>query len=691
MLYQTLRNTLPAKTKKGLNTLLKLLIFTSPFLSYSQNIQWASKVIGFSSERIDPTNQGPEFRAIQILGKPNVSPQKIESKAAWSPSSSDGYGEEWIKVGFDKPIRVKNITVCENFGAGAIVRIMLYDSTGKEYIVLEDTSEPPKEVGRVWNVPIKLTDYKVHALKLLLAPSKSKGYNQIDAVGISDGDKAYTANINIAGNMPPEILKENLGKAINSKGREVAPIITPDGKTLFFTREGHEGNLGREKKQDVWVANMISGGVWGDAENIKEPINTVEHNAVSTISADGKTVYLVNIYLPNGTYLQGLSKSKRSKGGWEFPKEVKINDYYNKSKFTEFTIGPNGKVLIMACERKDTRGGKDLYVSFLKADGSWGKPVSMGDEINTVEDESTPFIAADGKTIYFSTSGFPGYGDNDIFLSRRLDSTWTHWSQPENLGNSINTPQWDGYFTIPASGEYAYLSSEEKSMGAEDIFRIKLFPSIKPEPVAIISGTAFNVLDKKPIAADVVMEVLSDSITHEKSMAEYDPETGEYKLVLPLKKLYGLTATKKGFLSVSETVDLTKERSFRDIKKNIGMFPIKEGTKIILNNLFFNQSKYDILPASYPELNRLVEVMKEYPNMEVLIEGHTDGNDDMKLNIKLSEDRAAEVKKFLVEKGGIAAERITTKGWGPTRPIASNVTEETRKKNRRVEFSILKL
>jgi outer membrane protein OmpA-like peptidoglycan-associated protein len=674
----------------GLIRIYLFLIFL-PFLSYSQDVQWASKVLGFSSENVDVNNQGPEYRAIQILGKPNVLPRQEKSKCAWSPTSDDGYGEEWIKVGYETPIHVSNIVICENIGAGAIIRVMLYDEQGKEYIVKEDTSDPPKEVGRVWNVQIPLTDYKVTALKLLLAPSKSKGINQIDAVGISNNAKPYEAKVNISSNMPKEILKENLGKAINSKGREVAPIITPDGRTLFFTREGHEGNIGKQKKQDVWVANTLSGGIWGDALNIAEPINSDVDNAVTTISADGKTVYILNIYLPNGTYLPGLSKSKKSKGGWEYPREVKITDYYNQSKFTEFSISSDGKTMIMACKRKDTKGGKDFYVSFLNANSTWTKPVNMVG-LNTAEDESTPFIAADSKTLYFSTRGYPGFGDNDIFLSRRLDSTWTNWSEPENLGNLINTARWDGYFTIPASGEFAYLSSEEKSMGAEDIFRIKMFPSIKPDPVAIISGTAFNVMDKKPIAADVVLEVLSDSSTvTDKSIAEYDPETGEYKVVLPLKKMYALTATKKGFLSVSETVDLTKEKSFREIKKNIGMFPIKEGTKVILNNLFFNQSKFDILPSSYSELTRLVEVMLEYPRMEVLIEGHTDGNDDLNLNIKLSENRANEVKKFLVEKGGIEANRIQTKGWGPTKPISSNVTEETRKKNRRVEFSILKL
>jgi outer membrane protein OmpA-like peptidoglycan-associated protein len=395
--------------------------------------------------------------------------------------------------------------------------------------------------------------------------------------------------------------------------------------------------------------------------------------------------------MPDGTLRQGLSVSKRNKLGWELPKEVKISDYYNREKVVEFSLAPNGKVLVMSCERMDSFGSRDLYVSFLTNE-LWSKPLNMGVNINTAEDEGSPFIAADSKTLYFSTAGFPGYGKNDIFLTKRLDSTWTNWSEPENIGDLINTSKWDGYFTIPASGEHAYFSSDELSIGKEDIFRIKLFPSIRPDPVAIISGTVINAFDKKTISAEVVMELLNDSTGTDKIVAEFDPETGEYKMVVPLKKAYSLNASKKGFISISENLDLSKDRRFREIKKNISLIPIKEGQTMVLNNLFFNQSKFDILFSSYPELNRIIKLMQEYPTMQVIIEGHTDGSDEnMILNVKLSQERANEVKKYLVEKGQIDTKRIQTKGWGQSKPIASNATEETRKKNRRVEFTILKL
>lgn len=661
----------------------------------AQQVQWASKVLGVSSERSDPTEDGPQYKAAQILGKPSKLPNTGSSRAAWSPAGADTNGDEWIKVGFARPMKIRLVCVAENHNPGAIIRIFAADSANKEHLIHENIGAAPTVPGRMWNIVIPQTSFKVHAIKLVMTPSLVRGYNEIDAVGISEVGTPYEPRINLAKNIPKELVKENLGKGVNSKFGEYAPIITLDGKTLFFTRDLHKDNIGLEKKQDVWMSKLQSDGVWSEAENLKAPVNTAENNSVSSVSADGKSILLLNVYKPDGTFGQGLSTTKKNQMGWEFPKEVKIIDYYNLDNFNEFSLAANNKLLVMTCKRSDTKGGKDLYVSFLMPDSVWSRPLNMGSELNTVEDESGPFIAADMKTLYFSTRGFPGYGDNDIFMSHRLDSTWTRWSEPENVGPLINTPKWDSFFTIPASGDYAYLSSQEKSLGYEDIFRLKLFPSIKPEQVAVISGVVINAYDKKPIAANVLMEVILDSVSRDpkdKIVSEFNPATGEFKFVVPLKKNYSLSASKKGFVTVSDNIDLSHDSRYREIKKTISLVPVKEGEKIVLNNLFFNQSKYDILPPSFPELARMIELMKEYPTMEVMIEGHTDGADDnLLLNVKLSQDRANEVKKYLIEKGGVNPARIQTKGWGPSRPIASNATEETRKKNRRVEFSILKL
>ena len=526
-------------------------------------IQWASKVLGFSSERVDIYNPGPQFRAVQILGKPNIYTFR-ETAAAWTPEQADNFKNEFIKVAFATPSITSNIMIVENLNPGAITQVFAYDSTDTEYIIHENNNHTIEAKGRFWNISITKTNYKVHAIKVVLNPYLVKGFNQIDAIGISEENTKLDNTLNLPDALPKKTIRENLGKSINSDTREVAPVISNDGKRIFFTREGHKKNIGKLKKQDIWVAESIKENKWSEAQNIGSPINTDEHNAIATTSLDGNTLYLLNVYLPDKKFKPGLSKSKFQNGKWSFPKEVKIKDYYTTSSYTEFSISSNEQVLIIAAQRKDGFGQKDLYVSFLENDSTWSKPINLGNTINTAENESSPFLAADSKTLYFSTSGLPGYGDNDIFMTRRLDNTWTNWSEPLNLGNKINTPKWDAYFTVSADGDYAYTSSEENSTGAEDIFRIKLFPSIQPEPVAILSGIIKSEIDDKPIKASIFVESLDKNTSFS---IESDDDTGEFKLIIPVQHSYQLTILNKNFKPLKAVTDLSNFNSFTEIKK----------------------------------------------------------------------------------------------------------------------------
>ncbi|GAB2772594.1 hypothetical protein GCM10027275_14390 [Rhabdobacter roseus] len=670
-------------------TLYILLVFING-QARAQQVLWASKVLGYSSE-YRPGQYGQEYRAIQILGIPNKLPDVGDSPCAWSPAQPNSTNEEWIKVGFEKALPLRQVAIAENFNAGAIVRVYAYDEAGKEFLVLENTAPPLRETGKMLNLyPPDSLGITANAIKVVLLPSRISGFNQLDAIGISDGKTPIQATIRISADAPKDLQKENMGKVINSKGQEVAPVISPDGKTLYFTRSKFAGNIGSPSKQDVWVSTLDNAGNWTEAVNLNAPINNEGDNAMTGISPDGKTVYLINVYRPDGSMVNGLSKSNRVRDGWSFPKEVRITNHYNEHKgnFTEFAVSPKGNVMVLSVQRRDTQGNKDLYVSFLRADDSWSEPKNMGAVLNTADYEGSPFIASDNKTLYYTSAGYSGYGKGDIFVSRRLDDTWTNWSEPENLGPIINTPQWDGYFTIPASGDYAYLSSMENSLGDEDIFRIRLFPAIKPEPVAIVSGSVYDSESNLQVSSELVTDIKSTN--EEFSKIQFDPETGEFKLILPLKDTYRLTASRAGFFPVTEEIDLSRENNFRTIRKNIYLQPIKEGQRIRLNQIMFEQSSPTVIKSSFPELDRIVSMLKEYATMEILLEGHTDNQGDWQKNVKLSEDRVIEVKKYLIGKG-IEHSRIQTKAWGPAKPISSNLTEQTRQWNRRVEFTILKI
>lgn len=656
--------------------------------TFSQKVCWASKVLEFSSERVIPF-QTTEYKAIQALGKPNVLPNITESTAAWQPSQPDSPSVEYITVGFDTLMPIRQVAVAENFGQGCINKILAIDSKSTVHILYqapENQINEVKDKGKMLNVILpEMTSYSISAIKLILNTEKIKGPNQIDAIGISDSTEPIKAVIRVAADAPKEVYRENLGKGVNSRHQEFAPVISSDGKTLFYTRN-YLSMFGKEKDQDVWFSVQDKAGNWIKSKNIGYPINNQDKNAVFAVSADGREILLMNKYNKDGKLSPGISRSFRTRGGWAYPEEIKIDNYYNQSPNAEYALSPDGMVMVMSIQRKNTVGKRDLYVSFKKDGTNWTEPISMGRQINTVEHEVTPFIAADGKTLYFSTRGFPGYGDNDIFKTQRLDDTWQYWTEPENLGSAINTPNWDGYFTLPASGEYAYICSINAAK-KEDIYKLELPKTAKPEPVAIISGDILTTTDKKPVEAVLTMTPQNDKLKPE--VKKYDPATGSFSFVVPLKEVYNFVPYAKGYLAISELVDLSKEISYREIKKDFYLMPLEVGNKGVLNSFTFEQGESHLQAPALKDLDRIAQAMNDFPTLEILFEGHTDNQGDFQLNLKLSEERVEEVKNYLISKG-IASERVTTKGWGQTRPIASNATEERRRLNRRVEFTITK-
>ncbi|SDH02849.1 WD40-like Beta Propeller Repeat [Dyadobacter soli] len=667
------------------NTFFGILTAVMPLSAYCQQVLWANKVLGYSSE-YRPSQVGHAYRSKQILGIPNKLPDVGDSPCAWAPADADARSEEWIKVGFEKTIPLKQIAIAENFNPGAIVRVYAYDEAGKEYLVSETQAAQQTVRGRMLHIFPK-QNIQANAVKIVLQPDKVSGANQIDAIGISSDAVPVEAKINfVASQLKAQ--KENMGKAINSIGQEVAPIIAPDGKTLYFTRNNFEGNTGSPGHQDVWYSTLNDQGQWTNAVNIGPPINNAGDNAITSISADGKTAYLINEYRPDGSLYFGFSRSFKTKTGWGFPRSWPITNLIKSAKSLEITVSPFENVLIMSVEGLDSEGGKDLYISFLQKNNTWSEPRNLGNVINTADTEGTPFLALDNKTLYFSSQGHPGFGEGDLFLTRRLDDTWLNWSTPENLGPAVNSPLWDAFINIPATGDYAYFSASDKVLGQEDIFRIRMTPEIKPDPVAVVSGSVLEAETNKPVKSDIAADIKNSNTSF--ATANFDPETGEYRLILPLKEIYRITASGEGFFPVSEDMDLSAETGFRTIRKNIYLQPIKAGQQIRLSNTMFSQSSAEVIPASFAELDKVAETMKTYPTMEILLEGHTDNQGEVQKNVKLSADRVEQVKKYLLSKG-IDGKRIQTKAWGPARPIASNLTEQTRQKNRRVEFTILKI
>jgi outer membrane protein OmpA-like peptidoglycan-associated protein len=280
-------------------------------------------------------------------------------------------------------------------------------------------------------------------------------------------------------------------------------------------------------------------------------------------------------------------------------------------------------------------------------------------------------------------------GDNDIWMSKRLDKTWQKWSDPVNLGEPINTTGWDAFFTMDAGGEYAYLTSSENALGESDIVRVKLLEREKPNPVVLVSGNVYNQKTKEPLSASLVYETLPDGTEVGNGISS--AIDGAFKIVLPYDKNYSIHASADKFFAVSENLNLDSliKAGYKEIHKDLYLVPIEIGQVVRLNNVFFDFDKYDLRSESFVELDRVVKLLKENPKIEIEMSAHTDsyGSDDY--NFTLSDNRAKSVREYIISKG-IAPERIISQGYGETKPVAPNDNAENRQLNRRVEFKILK-
>lgn len=654
----------------------------------NSNIYWANKVIGFSSQY-----SKNEKSAGQILGKPNVMPTGGDAKTAWCIKEKKGKeqkGEAFITVSFEKMIIMQQLVVAENFNPGAIkkIDIIAEDGTNKE-IYANNPMETNKKQRLLYVFLKNPSPFYVSQIKIILDPNTIDGQNQIDAIGISDGLDSIKVEIN---NIPKLVFHsepESLGQNINSIYDETAPMISPDGKTIYFVRKFHPDNFGSHKDEDdIWVSEL-SDNNWGLAKNIGEPLNTMHNNYVQSITPDGNALLLGNIYNKDkGEMYPGVSLTYRTKKGWAYPEKQNIKDFYNSSPYASYFLSNDGRFLLMSLERKKGEGKLDLYVSFRKDDNEWDAPIHLGKVINTISNDYSPFLAADGQSLYFSSDGHAGYGKADIFRTTRLDDTWQNWTEPQNLGPVVNSPETDSKYNFPASGKYAYYSSSNNSIGKNDIFKIELPSIVKPKPVVLVSGDVRNIKTNRAIDARIIVEDLETG--KEFAIARTDPATGKFKIILPAKKKYGFRSVALGFFEQNKNIDLTDISEYKEIEDVIFILsPIEVGQVVRLNNIFFETGNASLMPESFLELDRIVEFLQTNKSMEIEISGHTDNVGAEDYNQKLSQDRAQAVANYLIEKG-IEAERLKAIGYGEGHPIAFNGDEEGRRTNRRVEFKVLK-
>ena len=467
---------------------------------------------------------------------------------------------------------------------------------------------------------------------------------------------------------------QNLGDNINTKLLEYFPSVTIDANTLVFTRRiGHEDFFVSEKKN----------GLWTKAEPLPGNLNTEENEGAQTISQDGKMLIFTGCNMQDGQGSCDLYFSYLTKNGWG--ERINLGRIINTEYWeSQPSLSPDKRALYFAARDPSGYGGSDLFVSYLQPNGSWGTPKNMGPEINTSADESCPFIHADNQTFYFTSSGHQGYGGTDLFFLRKQPDG--SWSNPQNLGYPVNTIDDEGSLVIASDGKTAYYASDgADSRGGLDIYSFELPVPDRPSKTLWVKGNVFDQKTKFGLPSAVELINLSTAQTNSKVQTD---EEGNYLITLPVGNDYVFNVNRKGYLFYSGSFSLKQHSTDTIYTINIPLVPIEVNASIVLQNIFFDTKQSELKPESMIELDKVIQLLKDNPTIKIEIGGYTDNVGKPADNLVLSNSRAKSVIHYFLYKG-IPIDRLTSKGFGETKPLADNKTEEGRAKNRRTELKVL--
>jgi outer membrane protein OmpA-like peptidoglycan-associated protein/tetratricopeptide (TPR) repeat protein len=480
----------------------------------------------------------------------------------------------------------------------------------------------------------------------------------------------------------------NLGDSINSPNDEYVNAITSDDQKLYFTRKlprrSEYVDHVTDYNEDFYCATRHD-SMWGLARNLGLPINTELNEGAMCISPDGNFLFYAACERPDGYGSCDLYWARKDGDEWSVP--VNMGPVVNSPQWdSQPSFSSDGQTLYFASKREGGKGSSDIWRTELQLDGTWSQPVNLGDSINTSNAEMAPFIHPDDRTLYFSSRGHPGMGGLDLFYSRKdLNGKW---KKPANLGYPINTFADEIVLVVNANGDLAYFSSDKfGGKGKQDIYAFKLYLGARPEKTTYMKGIVFDKITKMKLEASFELIDLATGKVVVKALS--DPRSGEFLLALPADKDYALNVSKEGYLFYSEHFELKGESSkAHPYIRNIPLQVIRIGETVVLKNIFFDTDKYDLKEESRAELGKLITFMNANKGIRIELSGHTDNQGSADHNMVLSQNRAKAVYDYLVSHG-IPADRLTYKGYGLTRPIDTNDTEQGRANNRRTEFRIL--
>lgn len=481
---------------------------------------------------------------------------------------------------------------------------------------------------------------------------------------------------------------QNLGKEVNSTCDEYYPYLSPDEQTLVFTRKvpqyKNADPSSDNTQEDFYISNWYGDG-WTTAKSIPGNVNTRKNEGAQTISGDGKLMVFAACNRNDGLGQCDLYYSTKVNGNWTVAKNMG-NIVNSASWESQPSLSSDGRTLYFTSERTDGYGQSDILKTTLDNNNKWTKPVNLGNIINTKDAETSPFIHPDNKTLYFCSNGHWGVGGFDIFVSKLNEEG--KWSEPKNLGYPINTTKDEIGLIVNAKGNKAYItSSREGGQGLQDLYIFDLYKDAQPESVTYIKGKVFDKNTRKTIKAEFELKDLTTGKSITKSYS--DSTDGTFLICITPGKNYGLFVSAEKYMFYSENINLTLTNSQqKPYEKDIPLDKIMKGSRIILNNIFFETDSSNLKNNSQTELKKLISFMNINSSIKVEISGHTDNKGNSSHNLDLSNRRAKAVYEYLI-KNSVKAERLSYKGFGQTMPIATNDTEEGRALNRRTEIKII--
>jgi len=499
-------------------------------------------------------------------------------------------------------------------------------------------------------------------------------------------DKLARANFgNAAMKTPHTDQLQLLSDSINSVADEYINSLRYDDAQLLFTRRFMPDSVvvSEYLTEKFFLSNYVNAH-WLKAAELKLNWAADDQIGALTLSTDGNTMYFAACGLADGFGSCDIYTAHFVNNVWSDP--IILGKKVNAAAWdSQPCISADGSTLYFVSKRKGGFGGSDLWKSIRLQDDSWSEAINLGDSFNTDGNEMAPYLHADGHTLYFSSTGHIGMGKADLFMSH-LDETG-RWSKPENLGYPINTLDDEINIVFNSEANQAFISSNrKKGFGGFDIYAVLPDNTNKPEAVSFVKVVVRDSTTNGLLCADYVITDLQASVPL--VTGQTDPATGTFLQALPHGKRYALLIRKPGYCIHTEHFDMDKRTDNQSLILEILLNPLKVGSTIVLNNVFFDVDQSELKPESFTELDQLIVFINSNPDLQIELGGHTDADGDAAYNLKLSAKRAEATRNYLIGKGA-PGNRISAKGYGSTQPIATNLTAEGKAKNRRTAFQIV--